>query len=467
VDERGRDIFRATMARAAHQRRTALTRRRLLQASSAAAIAAIAAEFTPKTVHADVSGEVVHLTATGKRFDGVVRALAPLFEKAYPNAKLKVTTIPTNEFLNKVNVYMQSKSDAFDSVTQDYGQFASLASFGAMVPLQPYLDQDPQWFADFRADVPEALQNLYRVPIATTTGTLYGLAHDANCQMTFYRKDIFDKAGIAVPRTWPEALEAAKELHSPATEQYGYVGAMQRSYWAGYQFYGILRSFGGTLVDREEQGHWNPTANSEEGYLALKMLVDLHKYAHPVSSNAGEDEVNAAFANGSAVYGPLTWGTATLNDPTFTDFHQVFHADLPPKGDNAKGDHRVSTGGFGVFVPTWSRNQEAGVAFAKFLASGDAQDPAIGEAVVAAGGQPARLSILERHKSEKLFFGGLMASMPYGIPNNLMIPEAFAIGTQNGIEVADTVNGQQSIEDALKRMDDNLRKVLGDAGYYG
>ena len=94
-----------------------------------------------------------------------------------------------------------------------------------------------------------------------------------------------------------------------------------------------------------------------------------------------------------------------------------------PAGDNEKGAHRVSTGGFGVFVPTYSKNQEAGVAFAKFLASGDARDPAIGEAVVAAGGQPARLSILDRHKDDKLFFGGLMASMPYGVTNNLMIPE--------------------------------------------
>ncbi len=467
MNDRDKDIRARTMEQVTHHRRTALSRRRMLQASSAAAIAAIAANFTPREVHADVTGEVVHLTATGKRFDGVVRGLKPLFEKAYPNASLKVTTIPTNEFLNKVNVYMQSESDAFDSVTQDYGQYPSLESFGAMTPLQPHMDKDPEWFADYQRDVPEALQSLYRIPIAQSSGTLYGLAHDANCQMTFYRKDIFEKAGIAVPRTWPDALEAAKELNSPSTEQYGYVGAMQRSYWAGYQYYGILRSMGGALVDNEGPGGWNPTVNTEDGYMALKMLVDLQQYAHPVSSNAGEDEVNAAFGNGSAVYGPLTWGTAVLNDASFTEFNRVFYADLPPKGTNPGGAHRVSTGGFGAFVPTYSKSQEAGVAFAKFLASGDAQDPAIGEAVVAAGGQPARLSILDRHQDEKLFFGGLKESMPYGITNNLMIPEGFSIGTQNGIEVADAVNGDQSIEAALKNMDAGIKRVLEDAGYYG
>ena len=466
MNDQDHDVWARTIARAVHHRRTALTRRRMLQASSAAAIAAIAANFVPSEVHADVSGEVVHLTAAGKRFDGVIRGLKPLFEKAYPNVTLNVATIPTNEFLSKVNIYMQSKTDAFDSVTQDYGQYPSLEAIGAMIRLEPHMDADPEWFADYQSDVPEALQSLYRIPITTRTGALHGLAHDANCQMTFYRKDVFVKAGIAVPRTWPDALEAAKELHSPDTDQYGYIGAMQRSYWAGYQYYGALRSFGGALVDREEPGYWNPAVSSEEGYMALKMLVDLQQYAHPVSANAGEDEVNAAFANGTAVYGPLTWGTAVLNDSTYTKLDRVIYADLPPKGTNDKGAHRVSTGGFGVFVPTWSKNQEAGVAFAKFLASGDAVDPAIGEAVVAAGGQPARISILDRHKDDKLFFGGLMASMPYGITNNLMIPEAFTIGTQNGIEVADAINGEQSIEEALKNMDKGIRRVLSDAGYY-
>ena len=54
---------------------------RLLKASSATAIAAIAANFVPREVRADVTGEVVHLTASGSRFAGVVRGLKPLFRE--------------------------------------------------------------------------------------------------------------------------------------------------------------------------------------------------------------------------------------------------------------------------------------------------------------------------------------------------------------------------------------------------
>ena len=64
----------------------------------------------------------------------------------------------------------------------------------------------------------------------------------------------------------------------------------------------------------------------------MKYLVELQKYAHPVSANAGEDEGNQVFTNGTALYSPLTWGTAVLNDSTYTDFHDVWNYDAPSTG---------------------------------------------------------------------------------------------------------------------------------------
>ena len=77
--------------------------------------------------------------------------------------------------------------------------------------------------------------------------------------------------------------------------------------------------------------------NTEEGYQALKVLVDLQKYAHPVSANAGEDEVNLVFAQGTALYSPLTWGTAVLNDPTYTDLHEHWHMESLAERHRGKG----------------------------------------------------------------------------------------------------------------------------------
>ena len=74
---------------------------------------------------------------------------------------------------------------------------------------------------------------------------------------------------------------------------------------------------------------------SDAGYEALRVIQELMKYAHPVSANATEDEVNKAFAEGSALYGPLCWGTAVLNDPSFTKFADSIYFDLPPVGKSS------------------------------------------------------------------------------------------------------------------------------------
>ena len=106
----------------------------------------------------------------------------------------------------------------------------------------------------------------------------------------------------------------------------------------------------------------------------MKYLVELQKHAHPVSANAGEDDGNQVFANGTALYSPLTWGTAVLNDSTYTDFHEVWNMDLSPKGTTPGSDHRALAGGFGQFMPTWGSNRDTAFAWIKFLNSGDRED---------------------------------------------------------------------------------------------
>jgi len=62
--------------------------------------------------------------------------------------------------------------------------------------------------------------------------------------MTFYRKDVFESAGIGVPVTWDDVIEACKEIHDPDNERYAYCAAMARNFWAGYQYYGAIRRRG-------------------------------------------------------------------------------------------------------------------------------------------------------------------------------------------------------------------------------
>ena len=80
-----------------------MTRRQMLKASAAAVGAALAAEFVPREVHADVGGTVVHFASSGKRLANSLRAVKPLFDKVFPNVTLEVVSKPMSEALTQIN----------------------------------------------------------------------------------------------------------------------------------------------------------------------------------------------------------------------------------------------------------------------------------------------------------------------------------------------------------------------------
>ncbi|MBM3517966.1 MAG: hypothetical protein FJX56_08860 [Alphaproteobacteria bacterium] len=242
---------------------------------------------------------------------------------------------------------------------------------------------------------------------------------------------------------------------------------MARGFWAGFEFWEAHASFGGEWFDKMEKGYWNPTFRTEAGYGALKALAELSKYQHPVTANAGEDEVNTAFANGSALFGPATWGTANLNNPDFSNFPTEFHWDVPPRGSNAAGSHRPLMGGLGQFIPPWSKDHEAAWEWIKWINSGDKTDPRIGEEMVKAGSQPSRVSLLTKFGAQRDFFNGLAKSFPTAIPFVMLIPEANTLVQAIGEEAADFINGQKDIDAALDAMDKRARRIMEDSGYYG
>ena len=464
MNDRDHEARQSIEAQVAADRKNWLTRRRFLQASTAAAVGAIAATYEPKEVFADVGGQITLYFAEGKRWGDTQRAVQPLFNKAYPNVEVNFAGQPISDFFQTVIARMAVKSADFDCTYIDWGRFPAIHATGAMDSIEGFLAQDPGWRDDYLTDVPKQVSDLYRIP--SGDGELHGLTDDGNVMTTFYRKDVFDAAGIALPMSWDDAISAAQELNAPDQDQYGFVSCFQRGAWAGTVFWGVHATCGGWWFDKMEPGGWNPAFATDAGYEAMRVIEQLMKYAHPVSANATEDEVNKAMANGTAVYGPLNWGTAVLNDPGFTEFHEVMHVDLPPKGKSPGSDHKPQMGGLGQFINSGGENKEAAFAWMQFFNSGDYTDPAIGDAKVAAGAQPARASILARNQDHN-FLAGLYRAFPYTVPYLMQIPEANAIQALMGEECADFVNGEKDIEAALKAMDDRTRRLMEDGGYYG
>jgi ABC-type glycerol-3-phosphate transport system substrate-binding protein len=463
VNDRDHEAAVLIRAKVAGDKRNWLSRRNFMRASATAAAGAIATVYWPREVFADVGGKVTLFFEEGKRWGDTQRAVQPLFNKMFPNVQVVFAGQPNADYFQTLSARMSARTSDFDVSYIDWGRFPGINAVGGMVPIEDYLAKDAAWRDDYLKDVPKQVTDLYRIP--PRNGPLYGLTDDGNVMTTFYRKDIFDKKGIKFPETWDDAIDIAKELYDPKGGQFGNIACFQRGAWAGTVFWGVHATCGGWWFDKMEKGGWKPIFASDSGYEALRVIQKLMKYAHPVSANATEDEVNKAFAEGSALYGPLCWGTAVLNDPSFTKFADAIYFDLPPAGKSPGSGRKAQMGGLGQFVNAGGRNKEAAWAWTKFFNSGDFTDPAIGDAIVAAGGQPARASILGRHKNRQ-FLAGLYKAFPHTVPYLMQIPEANAIQALIGEECADFVNGTKDIDASLKAMDDRTRRLMEDGGYY-
>jgi len=106
-------------------------------------------------------------------------------------------------------------------------------------------------------------------------GKLLGLVWATSTKALFYRKDLFDKAGLKPPTTWKEMLEAAIKLNDPP-KVYGIGLPGKREYETDDNFYFYLWSAGGRFFDE----HGKSAINSEAGVKALQFYVDLINQYH-------------------------------------------------------------------------------------------------------------------------------------------------------------------------------------------
>ena len=412
-----------------------------------------------------MKGKVTMFVSAGQRWELPARGVLPLFNERFPNIEVDIQAGPHGEMVTKSMMLVTSKSSAMDVLYTDFGQWPAFHAVNAMEDLEPFASKDPGWYDDYNKDTPTGVQ--YRVP-ANADGTLYGLTGDGNAKLHFYRQDLMRAAGIhKVPETWEEALEVAEALHNPDKDQYGFITTARRGGFAGWVFWGMLASYGGEWFDKQAEGGWHPTFNNDKGYKALETLMKLMKFRHPVTLNATDNECNTALANGSAVYAPIQWGTAVLQNPEFSKFPNDIGTGLVPRGETAESAHRPLMGGLGQYVSAYSENKEAAWEWIKHLNSGDYTDSRISDAYIEHTGQPARISMLNKYENIRPHFAGLKKSFPVAVSFVPLIPEAFTLSDIIGNEVTSVITGEKSIDDALKAMDKGVEGVMMDSGYYG
>ncbi len=444
------------------------TRRSILKAAGAAGLGALAGPgvlgLAAPSVRAAPPATVVSWASAGQRWEFPQKGVYPLFQKKFPDIKVQIVAEPIADMLPKTAVAMAAKSDRYDVIHEDYNFVPQFIAQRALQPLEPYLDKDPAYKKEILADIPENVLDLYRDKPAAQGGKLYGLPPDSNCQMQYYRGDVFETAKLKPAVTWDEAIENCKVLSEGGRKKV--VGApLKRGFWAAHVFITMLRSYGGDWFDKMGPGGWKVGIDSEEGRKAFDTLMRMVPYLEPTSLNASDDEANTAMLNGTWVYAPVEWGGSSMNDPKYTKFADVWKVAVVPKGTGPKARHAPHMGGLGLILPVFSKNKDAAWEWIKFCCSGDAQDPEIGKAWVENAGQPARASLLKKYTRIRPYYAGLQESLPVAM-RFLPIPESNALYESVGTEVASIVTGQKKVEQGIKDMQAAATRIMTKSGYY-
>ena len=160
---------------------------------------------------------------------------------------------------------------------------AMLAQFRGIGAFEDLTDRIPAEFIDRLLPSAKAI-------ITTPDGTYDGMPQEGTTYTLFYRKDLFEEAGLdpdKPPRTWDELLEIGKKLTKDTNgdgimDQYAYgwpVSAENaNNYWINWM------QQAGSGVSVYEDGKWVSKLDGPEALAGTKFMVDLvqtHKITPP------------------------------------------------------------------------------------------------------------------------------------------------------------------------------------------
>jgi multiple sugar transport system substrate-binding protein len=130
---------------------------------------------------------------------------------------------------------------------------------------------------------------VYRERIATYQSRVYAVPTDGDEYLMYYRRDLFERDGRAVPRTWQQYIEAARayhgqDLNGDGVPDYGTCFVNDNSVYEYWQMWSILSPFyqtqgpsEGVFFDLQADGI-KPLIDNPALRAALDIAFQINQY---------------------------------------------------------------------------------------------------------------------------------------------------------------------------------------------
>ena len=398
----------------------------------------------------------------------IMQDLSKQFEKENPDTNLKWVVLEENVLRQRVTNDIANKGGQFDVLTIGTYETPIWAKQGWLVPLNNLpAEYDVN---DILAPVREAL---------SYENQLYALPFYAESSMLYYRKDLFQKAGITVPDqpTYAQVAQWASKVHDPNNGVYGICLRGKPGWGENTAFFTTLvNTFGGKWFNTS----WQPELNSPQWKEALNYYVDiLTKYGPPGASSNGFNENLALFSTGKCGM----WVDATVAAGKLADAKESQVADSvafarAPVASYPNGSNWLWA--WSLAIPSSTKSPEVAQKFVQWATSKPyVQLVAQERGWVAAPPGTRRSTYANADYKKAAPFADIVLKsiesadpskptadpVPYKGIQFVAIPEFQALGTQVGQTLASALTKQVSVDQALQQAQAEAQQTMKRAGY--
>lgn len=390
-----------------------------------------------------------------------MQELKDSFEAA-SGATIVYNPIPENELYNKVRLSIVGKTGAYDGMFTGAGGAKDFGMSGMLAPIERAPDIDDFFAGD--------------VAQYSVGGTLYGAPLSSDTNIFYWRKDLFEAAGLdpnAPPATYAEVQDYAVKLTTDVNGKhpgedgfdpnnikvYGLAFKGAKTLASTWEWYNYLYAFGGNVFDDQ----FNIIVNQPEGVASLQWLTDnfRDKKIYPADTLTFDyAEYSALWLQGRVAMG-INWPFmyALLQDPAQSQVVDKVSIGRKPGQVTHGGD----IGGWSFNVLKGAPNEAIALDFAKWV-----QRKKTAEMVASTGLTPPRISVMQTMEqqagqpwkaiAENLVDGQMVAAIATG---DSWLPIESVLQTA----IQESLLGQKTAQQALDDAAAAIKTILDKNGF--